>query len=533
MATYVNPGNAAFAEVLEGKYIDKTNLIGLLNSRIGKPNKLVCVSRARRFGKTFASKMLTAYYDCSCDSQNLFEDKYIAQSEDYQKHLNQYHVIALDVSGFTSEAGQDGHSLREVPAMIKKAIQKDLIKMRFESDEKEPLTDILLRFVEKDGRKIIFVIDEWDAVIREAKDDPVAQKQYLDLLRSWFKNTSFTPKVVAAAYMTGILPIKKDGSQSAISDFKEFTMIKPRKFGEFVGFTENEVLDLCEENEIDFQSMKQWYDGYTFQDVGSIYNPSSVMEAIDNGDFDSYWSETAAADGLLDYLTKPYNGLAKTIAELIGGIDVKVNPTGFANDLTTFRGKDDVLTLLIHFGYLAYDSVKKTARIPNEEIKLEFQKAVHETDHAETLKRLEESERLFRDTIDENEDAVALQIEKIHREETAPIHYNKEDSLRSVIKLAYYTYREHYIQLEELPSGEGYADVVYLPKPDSDWPTLMIELKWKKSAKGAIDQILEKKYPDVLKDFGRDILLVGINYDKDAPDGSKKHSCKIVKFMND
>ena len=254
------------------------------------------------------------------------------------------------------------------------------------------------------------------------------------------------------------------------------------------------------------------------------------MQAIETDDFDSYWTESSAAEGLMDYISKDYNGLTKTIAELIGGVDVKITTTGFANDLTTFRGKDDVLTLLIHLGYLAYDSERKTVRIPNEEIRLEFQKSIREVHHTATLQRLAGSDQLFLDTLQGNEQAVARQIEKIHAEETSPLHYNKEDSLRSVIKLAYYTYRDHYLQFEELPSGEGYADIVYLPKHDSDWPALVIELKWNKSADTAIVQIQDRRYPENLKGYGGDILLVGINYDRDAPAGRRKHSCKIEKY---
>ena len=297
-----------------------------------------------------------------------------------------------------------------------------------------------------------------------------------------------------------------------------------------MGFTEQEVKDLCAKHDISFELMKQWYDGYEFKDVGAVYNPNSVMKAIRYKDFDSYWTETSAAEGLMDYISKPYNGLTKTIAELIGGVDVKVSTTGFANDLVTFRGKDDVLTLMIHLGYLAYDSESGTVHIPNEEIRQEFQKAVREVDHEATMKRLHESDQLFQDTLEMREEAVAAQIEKIHREESAPLHYNKEASLRSVIKLAYYTYRDHYLQFEELPSGDGYADIVYLPKRDSDWPALVIELKWNKNKDGAIDQILKKQYPDVLKNYGSRILLVGINYDKDASAGERKHTCRIMEY---
>ena len=531
MGTYINPGNSGFDEINDEDYVDKTMLISLVNSRICKKNKLICISRPRRFGKSYAAKMISAYYDCTCDSHRLFDDKKIAECDSYEKHLNQYNVISLDITSFISDAKSNDIPLKEVPKMIMKELQSELRFLNAKLSAKKSLNSELIRYIDEfNGKKFIFIIDEWDAMIREAKDDPEAQERYLNLLRGWFKNNSFTPKVVAAAYMTGILPIKKDGSQSAISDFKEFTMIKPLEFGGYVGFTEAEVKEICDKNNADFGMMKKWYDGYSFKNVGSIYNPNSVMNAISNDDFDSYWTETSAAEGLLEYISQDYNGLTKTVAELIGGVDVKVSTTGFANDLTTFRGKDDVLTLMIHLGYLAYDFVNKTVRIPNEEIKKEFSEAVKLVNHKATLDRLRESEQLFLDTINGNADAVAAQIEKIHREETAAMHYNKEDSLRSVIKLAYYSYRDHYVQFEELGTGEGYADVAYIPRRDSDWPALIIELKWNKDVEGAINQILNKKYPESLKNLGTKIILVGISYEKDASDNSKKHTCKIVEY---
>ena len=531
MGTYINPGNAGFDEINDENYIDKTMLISLVNARIRKQGKLICISRPRRFGKSFAAKMLSAYYDRTCDSHSLFDDMKIAECDSYEKHLNQYNVISLDITSFISEAKSNELPLKEVPKMIMKELRSELRLLNTKLSARKSLNSELIRYIDElNGKKFIFIIDEWDALIREAKDEPATQEAYLNLLRGWFKNNSFTPKVVAAAYMTGILPIKKDGSQSAISDFDEFTMIKPGDFGGYVGFTEEEVQRICEKKNADFDLMKKWYDGYSFKNVGSVYNPNSVMKAIRNDDFDSYWTETSAAEGLLDYISKDYNGMTKTIAELIGGVDVKVSTTGFANDLTTFRGKDDVLTLIIHLGYLAYDSVNETVRIPNEEIKKEFSKAVKQVNHKATLDRLRESEQLFIDTIKGNTDAVAAQIEKVHREKTAPLHYNNEASLRSVIKLAYYSYRDHYVQFEELAAGEGYADVAYIPRHDSDWPALIIELKWKKDVEGAIDQILKKKYPDALKNFGTKILLVGISYEKDAAGDSKKHTCRIIEY---
>ena len=519
MGVYLNPGNNEFAEALLSEYVDKTELIALINSTISTKQKLTCVSRPRRFGKSYAAQMLCAYYGKGEDSHPLFKDLKIAQNEDYETHLNKYDVIYLDMTNLLGKT-----DATHLVSFIIENVTEEITNIYPTVCVGKSFDHTLINMVEHTGNKVVMIIDEWDAPIRET---PEIGREYLLFLRMLFKSSGTTGKIFAAAYMTGILPIKKDGSQSAISDFYEYTMIKPRKFGEYVGFTEAEVIGICEKYSVSFEQMKRWYDGYSFKGVGSVYNPNSVMKAAQNVDFDSYWTETSAAVSLMDYISRDYKGLTKTIAELIGGVEVSVDTLGFANDLTTFRGKDDVLTLLIHLGYLAYDSEKRTARIPNEEIRREFQRSIREVKHEATMKRLAESEKLFLDTIHMDADAVAAQIEKVHAEETSPLHYNKEDSLRSVIKLAYYTYRDHYLQWEELPAGEGYADIVYLPKKDSDWPALVVELKWNKSAVGAIEQMHQKHYPDALHGLDCPILLVGVNYDKDAPAGKRHHTCNI------
>ncbi len=524
MGTYLNPGNGGFEEVLRSDYVDKTGLIRLVNHSIGTLSKLTCVSRPRRFGKSTAAKMLCAYYDKTCDSSALFAGLEISGDASYEKHRNKYDVIYLDMTGIKPYT----KDFTEVVPYICRVITREVLDAYPEAGGSEEFTTTLLRASKAAGNQFVMIIDEWDAPIRER---PEVEKEYLGFLRALFKNSGATAQLFAAAYITGILPVKKDGSQSAISDFREYSMIRPRKFAPYVGFTEREVRELCEKNDVDFAKMKQWYDGYTFREIPSVYNPNSVIQAIENKDFDSYWTETSAAEGLMEYISKGYAGLTRTVAELIGGVEVKVNPQGFANDLVTFKGRDDVLTLLIHLGYLAYDADSGTVRIPNEEIRMEFQRSVRTVEHGETIQRLRESDQIIFDTIHGKEEAVAAQIEKVHSEETSPLHYNREDSLRSVIKLAYYTYRDYYLQLEEIPAGDGYADILYLPKRGSDYPALVVELKWNESAETAINQILARNYPEALKGYGGEILLVGISYDRNAPAGKRKHACRIQKFM--
>ena len=526
MGNYLNPGNSGFSNMRNDVYVDKTGLIRLINQTIDTPRNLTCISRPRRFGKSFAAKMLCAYYDKTCDSSSLFNDLEIAQEKDYLKYLNQYDVVYLDMASIFGVI-----SPKDIVPYISRNITEEIVAAYPVVKTGETLFDTLANTVAHTGNKIVMIIDEWDAPIREAGGSENVQREYLLFLRSLFKNSGATDKIFAAAYMTGILPIKKDGSQSAISDFEEFTMVKPRRFAPYVGFTEQEVRNLCEEYQVDFIKMKLWYDGYSFPKAESVYNPNSVMKALRNEDFDSYWTQTSAAENLMEYISLDFDGLSKTIAELIGGIEVEVDTNGFSNDLVTFRGKDDVLTLLIHLGYLAYEEESGTVHIPNEEIKREFSKTIRTVQCDETIRRVRESDQIIYDTVHQNAEAVATQIEKIHGEETAALFYNNEQALRSVIKLAYFSYRDYYMKFEELPAGNGYADIVYLPKKKSHLPALVIEMKWDKSAEGAIAQIKNRHYPDAIKDFGGEILLVGINYDKEAPAGQRKHTCVIEKYV--
>ena len=318
--------------------------------------------------------MLSAYYDCTCDSHSLFDDKKISKCSSYEKHLNKYNVINLDITDFISEAKADGRSLAEVPKMITKSLRSELRHLDSKLSARKSLNAELMRYVDElNGKKFIFIIDEWDAMIREAKDEPDAQEAYLNMLRGWFKSNNFTPKVVAAAYMTGILPIKKDGRESAISDFNEYPILEPGEFAEFTGFLEDEVQVKCQEHGLDYQEVKVWYDGYDFPNIGAIYNPYSVMKAMEKKKCQSYWTQTTAVESLKSYINMNFDGLQETIARLVSGEEIPVNVSGFQNDFETFNKADDVLTLLIHLGYLTYHTDNKTVRIPNNEVREEFQ----------------------------------------------------------------------------------------------------------------------------------------------------------------
>ena len=522
---------STFEDLIKGNYlyVDKTEYIwNLVKSYKG----FYFLSRPRRFGKSYAAQMLCAYYCVGCDSSPLFDDLEIAKDETYSKHLNQYNVLVLDIADIIGKSGLDN-----MLSCIMEVVSAEIYEQFPSVKKANSLADLMLNAVVASGRQFIAVIDEWDAPMRDQKSTGNIVYQYLQFLRNLFKSINITDKVFAAAYMTGILPVKKDGSQSAISEFREYTILEPGPFAPYVGFTCDEVQKLCEEFQVDLKKMKFWYDGYTVKGIGSVYNPNSVMRAIEAREFRSYWVASSDPTSLLEYLNLDKEGLGKTLVDLMVGKEVPLNPRRFRNDPSSLNSEDDVLTLLTHYGYLSYDEERETVRIPNEEIRIEYADSIHFVTHIETIQRVKRSVQLMKDTADMHADAVAAELQKVHTEEYNPRHYNNEQSLRGTIKLAYFAYKDEYVQLEELAGGTGYADIVYLPKRNSDYPALVIELKAldkahpENSAEGAIAQIKKRQYPKILQGYTDEILLVGVSYDKDDPD--KKHTCQIESWQKD
>jgi hypothetical protein len=314
-----------------------------------------------------------------------------------------------------------------------------------------------------------------------------------------------------------------------MTDFVEYSMLSPGPVEQYVGFTEAEVKMLCEQYHADFAKMKHWYDGYSFRKVKSVYNPNSVMKAIINEEFDSYWTKTETYESLKLYIDMDLDGLKEDIVQMLGGAHCPVNSMAFQNDMINITDKDDVLTLLVHLGYLGYNFEEKNVFIPNEEIRQEFLLAISRGRRKELARLVRGSEQLLQATLRMDADTVAEALETAHSAGTAPLFYNDEQALRSIIRFAYISCVDEFLRVEELPTGHGYADVVYLPKQGSAMPIMVVELKWNKSAESALDQIRNRNYPQVLEGFGSDILLVGVNYDEK----SKKHTCVIEKHIKD
>ena len=522
MGIYLNPDSSKFEEVVNSDiYIDKTGLVNYTNSVLHTMQKYICVSRPRRFGKSIAANMLTAYYSKGSHAEQLFLPFEISKSEGFRTYLNQYNTIFVNMQEILSRS----KNVHELIERFSRLIIRDL-KMEYPDVDYFDMTDVIECMQDIYAQKkqvFIIIIDEWDCIFREYKEDKEAQEKYLDFLRDLLKDKAY----IHLAYMTGILPIKKYGTHSALNMFDEFSMTDPGPLARYVGFTENEVRHLCGQYQMDMEEVKSWYDGYSFENGISIYSPRSVVNSMRFGKIGNYWNQTESFEALRIYIDMNFEGLKDDVLSMIAGETVPVNIGNFANDMSTFHNEDDVLTLLIHLGYAAYDYDSKTVKIPNEEVRTEYVNSVSASAWGEVSKSLKNSADTLEAIWRKNQEKVAEAIRQAHFE-TSHIQYNDENALSYTISLALYAARNFYVTQRELPGGKGFADLVFLPrKKFSEKPAIVIELKWDKSAKGAIAQIKNKEYCRSLEEYRGNILLVGVNYDK----RTKEHECLIEEYV--
>lgn len=388
MGRFVNPDSSAFQVALNSRiYVDKTGLIEYTNSVLDTTNAYICNSRPRRFGKSYAANMLAAYYSKGADAEQMFSGLRISQTPDFKKHLNKYDVIHIDIQWFLANC-EDANTV--VP-FIANSVLDELRALYPEVLSQEPgsLPDALSRVKDQTGQKFVVIIDEWDAIIRDDAITETVQDEYLNFLRGMFKGVEPT-KYIQLAYLTGILPIKKEKAQSAVNNLDEFTMLQADELAPYIGFTEDEVKALCEQYHRDFDKVKKWYDGYLLNGY-QVYNPKAVVSVMTKGKFRSYWSETGSYEVVVPLICMNYDGLKNAIIEMLSGSAVNVNTATFKNDPARIQNRDDVLTYLIHLGYLGYDEENETAFVPNEEIRQELITAVRSSNWDELIAFQQES----------------------------------------------------------------------------------------------------------------------------------------------
>lgn len=426
---YLNPPTTVFEENLSSDiYVDKTEMIYHINALVKTRLKYVSVSRPRRFGKTMAANMLCAYYGRTADGRHLFEKCRIAACEPLEQggrilawdaYMGRFDIVRLVMTEFVKRSG----SVKDMLALMAEELMAELMEAYSDIHfGKNPdLTTVMSSIFGSTGRQFVIVIDEWDAVFRSRKDDRTGQEAYLDFLRDWLKDRDY----VALAYMTGILPVKKYGEHSALNMFTEYSMLAPMQMARFTGFTEEEVRSLCEQYDMDYGAISDWYDGYLVNDripvtkreayrqglyKGhriSIYSPLSVVSAVTNGYIRNYWNKTETYEALAEYIRMDYDGLKEGVALLMDGGRLKIDTSTYQNDMTTFHGRDDVLTMLVHLGYLGYDADQGEVFIPNKEVMDEFRTSTKSGEWAVAFRSFALSQELLKATWACNEEKVA------------------------------------------------------------------------------------------------------------------------------
>lgn len=517
MGTYFNPDNESFRQDINSRiYVDKTGLIEELNQVLGTSEKCIALSHARRFGKSQAAGMIDAYYSLGSDSKELFSKYEISKKPDFEEHLNKYNVIHIDVSSFTDS--YKDKLVENIWRMLyneMKEVYEDLM------EASSTVGAVLMQVYKKSGRPFVIILDEWDCVVRNHADRPDLVHEYLQFLHSLFKSEE-SKKFLVLAYITGILPVKKIKDESALNNFIEYTMLGADNFTPYFGFTEEEVKDLCVKYEMNFDSVKEWYNGYLIDGM-HMYNPNSVYQAMVRHKLNSYWKNTSAFDTINTYITLNYDGLKEDVLKMLSGGRVPVIVNTFSNDLSIINSRDEALTALIHLGYLGYDAESEEAYIPNYEVALAYQAALATGSWNEVAKTISKCQELLMATIRKNTERVAELVELAHEAYTSILKYNDENFLSCCITMAYFTAPAYYNVIREFPSGKGFADMALIPRADAgNKPAMIIELKNEKASYTAIQQIKEKRYAGQLKGYGKEVLLVGISYDKE-----KRNVCEI------
>ena len=522
MGLYLNPGNGMFQQVLNGKfYVDKTGIASFVNERMDTPERFVCVSRPRRFGKSVDADMLVAYYTLGADSRAQFDGLDVSHDPSFEENLNAHDVIRIDAQRMILR-GEGG--IAALPRTIAAEVTPEL-HAAWPDAVPGDMTDLPkaleLAWAAK-GSGFVFVIDEWDCPMRLAEDDEDAQRAYLDFLRDLFKGAPY----VEAAYMTGILPIRKYGVHSALNVFTEYSMADPDLLAPLTGFNADDVERLCGEFGMDFAEIARWYDGYLLgPDRIHVYNPRSVAGALTSLTYRSFWTSTETYEALQRYIDIDFDGIAQEIVAMLDGARVPAEMGGFSNTMTEFRDKEDVYALLVHLGYLAYDQVERAVFIPNEEIRREFVSALRGGARLGLARLARESRELIRATADGDAAYVADALERAHSWAAGPRYYNDEQALRAAVKFAYIAAMDDYLRIDELPGGRGYCDLAFVPKPGSALPPLLVELKWGKPVEAALAQARARNYPAAFAGLTGECALVGVTYDEKTCE----HSCEIER----
>ena len=520
MSLYLNKNNDKFKEYKSARiFIDKSNLIKECNSLFGTSDKYMCITRPRRFGKTMALSMLNAYYSKGCDSQSLFDKLNIAKDSSYLEHLNKHNVIWIDMASLYTDIRDKNDFFKELETNLLDDLNEAFPNVLKEMDN--TISKAIIRINSKLNERFIFLIDEWDVIYREQEYNTKLCDEYTELLRNLFKSSNVS-SCIDLVYMTGILPIRRYSTQSTLNMFTEYNMLDSYPIESYVGFTEDEVIGLCNKYNRDFNEIKSWYNGYNLNGV-SLYNPKSVVEAVLRGKCKDYWVQTSAIEAVTNYMNYDNGKLKDIICKMLLGEKVKVNVRKFENDLTKVNSSDSALTVLIHLGYLAYDEDLEACYIPNYEIKQEFVNAVDKLNWHEIYNPISNSLKLYEETLKGNVEFINKTLDENHKDLAGPFNKNKEDILGIIVEISYYSAKQFYNIKKEDTSILGRSDLSFIPYDNCHIP-FIVELKVNSTPDEAIAQIKERKYFNSLGSYHGKVLLLGISYDEKT----LKHNSKVL-----
>ncbi|WP_251206048.1 AAA family ATPase [Acetatifactor aquisgranensis] len=516
MAICLNTGSANknFSMLAHDKYfVDKTHIIEIINARINTPNRYICITKPRRFGKTSVLNMLGTYYCRAYDAKELFDHLKIHHSSTYPTHLNQYNVINLCLNNLPDA----GSTYEDYISLIRESIADDIKEAYPELKNRKFRT--ISELLDATGDQFIFIIDEWDYIFSHELF-PEHHSAFLEFLRNLLKDRPY----VALAYMTGVLPIKKYSTGSALNMFKEYTMLRDPFFEEYFGFTENEVKALCErQSALTMDEISDWYNGYQAGGGTRLYNPRSVVCALEDSMCQSYWTRTGKMDEVLFFLKYNIGEVRDDVIRLVNDIPVRIDikKEYYAGQKSPANRKD-IYSAMIIYGLLSYHDGE--LRIPNKELMLEFEEALEDDDFGYVAELVRNSDQILNATLEKKGDTVASYLHDIHNSELPILKYNDENSLSCVVTLAYLSARNKYRIEREEKSGKGFADFIFHPRRNN-LPGIILELKADSTPQDAIAQIKNKEYCEKLrKENVTNILAVGLSYDT----GKKEHLCTIT-----
>lgn len=540
MGTYLNsitPYTLYKSESLSPYFVDKTLMLSELFPYVSAGNRHICITRPRRFGKTIMANMISSFFQKASDSSDVFDSLTISQVDDYRRYKNQYNVIRIDFSKMPRNCDSYTQYIERIEALLIEDVKEAFPQVKI--NEADAVGDILESVFVQCGEKFIFVLDEWDFIFHRDFINEIDKEKYVAFLSNLLKDRPY----VVLSYMTGILPIAKYSSGSELNMFAEFTMVNSPMFGEYFGFTDDEVDDLyrryiveCDrqhkEKSVTRKGLRDWYNGYYTKSGERVYNPRSVVFALQFNNLANYWTSSGPYDEIYYYIRNNISDVRDDLALMISGESVTAKIQEYAATSMNLSTRDEIYSAMVVYGFLSYLNGKVC--IPNRELMEKFDELLVKNESLGYVYRLaKESEKMLKATLAGDTLTMERILEFAHNTEVPLLSYNHETELSAIVNLVYLAARDSYRVEREDKAGTGYVDFIFYPY-DATADCIILELKVDHTPDEAIAQIIDKKYalkfmPKLAgqKIYTGRILAVGIGYWKE----SKKHSCKVEEIL--